>query len=144
MKSDAPPNRKLEKNYQVLPLLGVVTAGIPIQALEHLEDLIVVPGQIVGEVENAFLLRVKGDGMIGEGIMPRDIVVVAPTYAATDGELVIARLEDEAVLGRIRWSKGAIFFDPRNPYYSPIKIVVEDSGIIGKVIGLIRRYDEPE
>ena len=144
MKEAECPDRRKADNYQVLPLLGVVTTGMPIRAVEELEDLIVVPGQIVGEVENAFLLRVKGDAMTGEGIMPGDIVVVAPTDAATDGELVIVRLEDEAILGRIRWSKGAIFIDPRNPAYSPIVIGVEDSGIIGKVVGLIRSFEAPQ
>ena len=141
MKEAECPDRRKADNYQVLPLLGVVTTGMPIRAVEGLEDLIVVPGQILRDSENAFLLRVKGDAMTGEGIMPRDIVIVAPSSLVNDGELVIARFEDEAVLGRIRRTNGAIFIAPSNPAYSPVKFEVEDCGVIGNVIGLIRSFD---
>jgi len=125
----------------MLPLLGSIAAGAPIQAQEHVEDLIPVPSEMVRNVDGAFLLRVKGDSMIGDGIMPRDLVVVKPQSTASHGELVAALLGDEATIKRINFAPDGVRLMPSNPAYQPIPVNQEDSRIIGKVVGLIRDYE---
>jgi repressor LexA len=121
--------------------LGSVAAGLPIHAQEHVEDIIAVPRQMVHMVESAFLLRVKGDSMLGDGIMPRDLVVVEPKSTANDGDLVVAMLGDDVTIKRLRRTKTGYFLDPSNPAYASIKVMQEDARIIGRVIGLIRDYE---
>lgn len=125
----------------MLPLLGSIAAGIPIQAQEHVEDHIAVPSEMVRNVEGAFLLRVKGDSMSGEGIMPRDLVVIKPQPTANHGDLVAALLGDEATVKRINFGAEGVRLMPSNPAYQPIPVNTEDSWIIGKVVGLIRDYE---
>lgn len=125
----------------MLPLLGSIAAGAPIQAQEHVEDLIPVPSEMVRNVDGAFLLRVKGDSMAGEGIMPRDLVVIKPQLTANHGDLVAALLGDEATVKRINFSPDGVKLMPSNPAYQPIPVNQEDSRIIGKVVGLIRDYE---
>ncbi len=126
---------------RLLPLLGCVATGVPFLALEYLERMIGVPGQIVGGAENAFLLRVQGDAMTGEGINPRDLVIVAPQSAANEGDLIIAMIGDDAILCGVKRTVREISLASSNPAYEPIKIVSEDARVIGKVIGLIRDYE---
>jgi repressor LexA len=125
----------------MLPLLGSIAAGIPIHAQEHVEDLIAVPSEMVRNIESAFLLRVKGDSMSGEGIMPRDLVVVKPQITANHGDLVAALLGDDATVKRLHRDSKGYKLMPSNPAYDPIEIKQEDARIIGKVIGLIRDYE---
>ncbi|AIE83615.1 transcriptional repressor LexA [Fimbriimonas ginsengisoli] len=125
----------------MLPLLGVIAAGAPIQAQEHVEDMIPVPSEMVRNVEGAFLLRIKGDSMTGEGIMPRDLVVVKPQQTANHGELVAALLGDEATVKRINFASDGVKLMPSNPAYLPIPVTQEDARIIGKIVGLIRDYE---
>ncbi|HTQ11907.1 MAG TPA: transcriptional repressor LexA, partial [Fimbriimonadaceae bacterium] len=125
----------------MLPLLGSIAAGPPIHAQEHVEDLIAVPYEMVRNIEHAFLLRVKGDSMSGEGIMPRDLVVVKPQQAANHGDLVAVLLGDEATVKRISFEKNGVKLIPSNPAYSPIEVQQEDATVIGKIVGLIRDYE---
>src|SRR5579871_4582948 len=104
----------------MLPLLGSIAAGPPIHAQEHVEDLIPVPCEMVRNIQHAFLLRVKGDSMSGEGIMPRDLVVIKPQQTANHGDLVAALLGDEATVKRINFGPKGIFLMPSNPAYQPI------------------------
>jgi len=135
------PSYQQSNRVTMLPLLGSIAAGAPIQAQEHVEDMIPVPSEMVRNVENAFLLRVKGDSMSGEGIMPRDIVVVKPQKTANHGDLVAALLGDEATVKRINFASDGVKLMPSNPAYQPIPVNSEDSWIIGKVVGLIRDYE---
>ncbi|CAN5631474.1 transcriptional repressor LexA [soil metagenome] len=125
----------------LLPLLGSIAAGAPISAQEHVEDHIPVPCEMVRNVDNAFLLRVKGDSMIGDGIMPRDLVVIKPQNTANQGDLVAALLGDEATVKRIHFYASGVRLLPSNPAYEPIEIDREDAKIVGKVVGLIRDYE---
>ena len=126
---------------KMLPLLGSIAAGAPIQAQEHVEDLIPVPSEMVRNVEGAFLLRVKGDSMIGEGILPRDLVVVRPQASATQNELVAVLLGEEATVKRINFARDGVRLMPSNPSYEPIEVRQEDARIIGKIVGLVRDYE---
>jgi len=125
----------------MLPLIGTIAAGTPILAQEDVEDLIPVPKEMVRNIENAFLLRVKGDSMSGEGIMPRDLVVIKPQQTANHGDLVAALLGDEATVKRIHFLSTGVVLMPANPAYNPIEVRQEDAQVIGKVVGLIRDYE---
>lgn len=125
----------------MLPLIGSIAAGTPILAQEDVEDLIPVPREMVRNIENAFLLRVKGDSMSGEGIMPRDLVVIKPQQTANHGDLVAALLGDEATVKRIHFLPSGPVLMPANPAYNPIEVRQEDARVIGKVVGLIRDYE---
>lgn len=125
----------------MLPLLGTIAAGPPIQAQEHIEDLIPVPAEMVRNIQHAFLLRVKGDSMSGEGIMARDLVVVKPQQTAQHGDLVAVMLGDEATVKRISYERTGVRLMPSNPAYAPIEVQQEDATVIGKIVGLIRDYD---
>lgn len=135
------PSLQSSNKVVLLPLVGSIAAGVPILAQEHVEDLIPVPSEMVRNIEGAFLLRVKGDSMSGEGIMPRDLVVVKPQQVANHGDLVAALLGDEATVKRINFSTDGVKLMPSNPAYQPIVVEQEDARIIGKIVGLIRDYE---
>lgn len=134
------PTMQVSNRVTMLPLLGSIAAGTPIEAQEHVEDLIPVPSEMVRNIERAFLLRVRGDSMVGEGILPRDLVVVKPQPAANHGDLVAVLLGDEATVKRLNVDRSGYKLMPSNPAYEPIEVRREDARVIGKVIGLIRDY----
>lgn len=135
------PSYQTSQRVTMLPLVGSIAAGAPILAQEEVEDLIPVPSEMVRNIEHAFLLRVKGDSMSGEGIMPRDLVVIKPQSTANHGDLVAALLGEEATVKRIHFAQSGVRLMPANPAYNPIEVQQEDARIIGKVIGLIRDYE---
>lgn len=135
------PQYQPSNRVVMLPLLGQIAAGAPIHAQEHVEDLIPVPSEMVRNIEGAYLLRVRGDSMSGEGILPRDLVVVRPQQTANHGDLVAVLLGDEATVKRIHFSDKAVKLIPSNPAYDPIVIEQEDARVIGRIVGLIRDYD---
>jgi repressor LexA len=120
-----------------LPLVGRVSAGTPVLADEQVEDRIGVPRRLVGDARDCFLLRVRGDSMIGAGIMPGDIVIVRRQRAASPGDIVVALLGDEATVKRLATLEGAPILRPENRAYQPIRTEFE---IAGRVIGLLRAY----
>lgn len=135
------PSFQPSERVTMLPLVGSIAAGVPILAQEHVEDLIPVPNEMVRNIEGAFLLRVRGDSMSGEGILPRDLVVVRPQQAANHGDLVAVLLGDEATVKRIHFDPNGVRLMPSNPAYDPIPVDREDSRVIGRIIGLIRDYE---
>jgi len=121
-----------------LPLVGRVSAGVPILAEENVEDMIPVPRKIVGwHDENCFLLTVRGDSMIQAGIYDGDMVIVRSQPAADPNEIVVALIGDEATVKRLAYEGRQPYLVPENPRYAPIRGEFE---IIGKVVGLLRRY----
>jgi len=125
----------------MLPLLGQIAAGAPILAQEHIENLIPVPSEMVRNMQGAFVLRVKGDSMSGEGINPRDLVVIKPQKTANHGDLVAVLMGDEATVKRIHFSGTQVRLMPSNPAYDPIIVDREDASIIGRIVGLMRDYE---
>jgi repressor LexA len=126
----------------MLPLVGQIAAGAPILAEEHVEDLIPVPSEMVRNIAGAYLLRVRGDSMTGEGINPRDLVLVKPQETASHGELVAVLLGDEATVKRIHYDKGGIRLIASNPAYEPIEVHQDDNPrILGRIVGLMRDYE---
>lgn len=115
-----------------IPVVGMVTAGIPILAVENQE------GTIPWNEPGCFALRVRGDSMIGAGILSGDKVVVRPQQTADDGQIVVARIEDEATVKRLRRRNGEIWLMPENDNYAPID--GRDAELIGVVRGVIREY----
>ena len=115
-----------------IPVLGVVTAGLPILAVENQE------GPIPWEDPDCFALRVRGDSMIGAGILSGDKVVVRPQPTADDGQIVVALLDDEATVKRLRRKGGKVWLMPENENYMPID--GDEAQILGVVKAVVREY----
>jgi repressor LexA len=128
-------------NVVMLPLVGQIAAGTPILADENVEHLIPVPSEMVRNISGAFLLRVKGDSMSGEGINPRDLVVVKPQQTANHGDLVAVLIGEEATVKRIHFSGKGVRLVASNPAYDPIEVKQEDARVIGRIVGLLRDYE---
>ncbi|MFY9174795.1 MAG: transcriptional repressor LexA [Peptococcia bacterium] len=120
-----------------IPIIGRVTAGQPILAVENYEDSFPLPLDFVRS-ENTFMLTIKGDSMQNAGIMDGDLVIVKQTNTAYNGEIVVALIEDEATVKRFFKEDGYIRLQPENDNFEPI--ITRDVSILGKVIGLVRRY----
>lgn len=116
-----------------IPLIGVVTAGLPILAVENQEGTIPWDGD-----QSCFALRVRGDSMIGAGIFDGDKVVVRPQPEADNGEIVVALLGDEATVKRFHRGPDGIWLLPENPNYEPIDGT--EAQILGRVKAVIREY----
>jgi len=116
-----------------IPVIGVVTAGMPILALENQEGTISWDGD-----PSCFALRVRGDSMIGAGILNGDMVVVRPQQSADDGQIVVARIEDEATVKRLCRKNGEVWLMPENDAYRPID--GREAEIVGLVKAVVREY----
>lgn len=119
-----------------LPVVGQVTAGAPILAVENIEDVISFPRSLVGG-EQCFLLRVKGDSMIEAGILDGDYVIVRKQDTASNGDIVVALIDDEATVKRFFRENNRIRLQPENRHLEPI--YTRDVTIVGKVIGVYRK-----
>lgn len=120
-----------------IPIIGKVTAGQPILAVEHIEDTFPVPIEMA-ERGPLFMLEVQGDSMIEAGILSGDYVLVKQQNHAINGDIVVALLEDEATVKRFFKEKDYIRLQPENEAMSPI--LVREVSILGKVIGLYRKF----
>ncbi|AKS42140.1 transcriptional repressor LexA [Wenzhouxiangella marina] len=121
-----------------LPLIGRVTAGTPVLAVENREDdLLIDPARFRPRPD--FALRVEGDSMIGAGIQDGDLLLVHRTPEARQGQIVVARVGDEITVKRLRKQGEKLFLDPENPNYRPIPVDAdEDFAIEGLGVGVIR------
>lgn len=120
-----------------VPIVGQVAAGVPILAEENIEDTFPIPIDYVKN-DTCFMLHVKGDSMIEEGILDGDLVLVRQQQTASNGDIVIAMMEDSATVKTFYRENGHIRLQPANKAFTPI--IVKDCEILGKVIGLYRRY----
>ncbi len=121
-----------------IPVLGRITAGQPILAVEHVEDTFPVPVQYL-ENATVFMLKVRGDSMINAGILDGDFIMVKQQQTATNGDIVAALLGDEATVKTFHKERGLIRLLPENPAYEPI-LCPDGVTILGKVIGLFRKF----
>lgn len=119
-----------------IPVVGTVAAGMPILAEENIEDYFPVPASFLPNAE-LFMLRVKGESMIDVGIFDGDLVIVAQTPVAHNGEIVVAMVEDSATVKRFFKEDGYYRLQPENANMDPI--LVPQVEILGKVAGLYRR-----
>ena len=116
-----------------IPVIGVVTAGLPILAVENQEGSLAWEGD-----PSCFALRVRGDSMINAAILSGDLVIVRPQQHADDGQIVVARIGDEATVKRLRRRNGEIWLMPENDAYAPID--GSEAEIIGLVKAVVREY----
>ena len=116
-----------------IPVIGVVTAGLPILACENQEGTMAWDGE-----PGCFALRVRGDSMINAGILSGDKVVVRPQQTAMDGQIVVARIGDEATVKRLRRRNGQVWLMPENDAYEPIDGT--EAELIGLVKAVVREY----
>ena len=116
-----------------IPVVGLVTAGLPILAVENHESYLSWDGD-----PSCFALRVRGDSMINAAILSGDLVVVRPQQHADDGQIVVARIGDEATVKRLRRRNGQIWLMPENDAYDPID--GSEAEIVGLVKAVIREY----
>ena len=121
-----------------VPLVGRVTAGQPILAIENIEDYLMLPQNMLGKDE-LFCLRVQGESMIDIGILDGDIVVLRQQDTAENGEIVVAMTEDdEGTLKRIFYVDGRGRLPPENSAMDPI--YADNVTVLGKLVALIRQF----
>ena len=116
-----------------IPIIGTVTAGLPILAVENQEGQLLWDGE-----ESCFALRVRGDSMVGAGFLSGDFVVVRPQQTANHGESVVGRIEDEATVKRLYFKDGQVLLMPENEAYAPIDGT--NAQLIGLVKAVVRTY----
>jgi repressor LexA len=125
-----------------VPIVGRVAAGQPILAQERIEDTVQVDAFLLGTTKKVYGLRVQGDSMIGDGILPGDYVFVKKQLHATDGEIVVAMIDDEATVKRVYFEGDRVRFQPSNPRMAPIYVRESDfrsTMILGVVVGIYRK-----
>jgi len=116
-----------------IPMVGVVTAGQPIFAVENIRGYLPWEGE-----DGCFALEVRGESMVGAGILPGDTVVVRPQSTAEHGQIVVALLGDEATVKRLSLRDGQVLLLPENPAYTPID--GNNAKILGRVKAVLRTY----
>lgn len=124
-------------NVTHVPLLGTVTAGMPILAVEQVEGYLPYSGR-VSKDKPLFALRVRGESMIWAGILDGDIVFAERTPVAANGEIVVAMIDDEATVKRFYKENGHFRLQPENDSFEPI--IVNEVTILGKVVAVLRYY----
>lgn len=118
-----------------IPILGRVTAGTPILAVENIEDTYPIPIDLV-EGHDVFILKIQGESMIDAGILDGDMVLVQEQKQANNGEIVVAMIDDEVTVKKFYKEDNRIRLQPENQFMEPI--YTDDVQILGKVIGLYR------
>ena len=121
----------------MVPLLGTVTAGLPILAVEQIESYLPYTGPVSRD-KSLFALRVRGESMVNAGILDGDIVFVEKTPTAHNGDIVVALLEDEATVKTFYKENGHFRLQPENDHMEPI--FCDELIILGKVVSLLRYY----
>ena len=122
-----------------VPLIGTVAAGTGVLAQENVEELYNLPDEFAGTGET-FMLKVRGDSMIGAGILDGDYVVVRHQPDANDGEIVVAGInDDEATVKTLRRQGNTVILVPANDAMAPIEMPSDEVVIYGKVISVLRR-----
>lgn len=121
-----------------VPIIGKVTAGQPILAVENIEDTFPLPLDFV-QASNAFMLRIQGDSMIDAGIFDKDYILVKQQSTASNGDIVVALIGDEATVKTFYKEDGYVRLQPQNKLFDPI-IVKDNLSILGKVIGVFRKF----
>lgn len=126
----------IRKRTVDIPIVGKITAGVPILAVENIEDTYPVPLEMV-EGHDVFMLTVQGESMIDAGILDGDLVLIKEQKSAINGDIVVALLGEDATLKRFFKEKDRIRLQPENQFMEPI--YSKDVSVLGKVIGLYRK-----
>lgn len=122
-----------------IPLIGRIRAGEPLLAVENIEEHVSLDGALF-RTDGGFGLRVVGESMKGAGVLEGDIVIVNPGVEPLQGDIVVALIGDEATVKRFYMKGGRIRLQPEHPDMSPVILNPEEVRIIGKVVGLLRRF----
>lgn len=126
----------IRKRTVDIPIVGKITAGVPILAVENIEDTYPVPLEMV-EGHDVFMLTVQGESMIDAGILDGDLVLIKEQPTASNGDIVVALLGEDATLKRFFKEKDRIRLQPENQFMEPI--YSKEVSVLGKVIGLYRK-----
>lgn len=135
------PNEFEQKQLDILeiPLLGKVTAGNPIEAIEHPDEYFPIPAQMVPQNKEVFTLKVSGESMINAGIFDNDIVIIERKNTANNGDIVVAMTEENEVTLKTFYKEDNYFrLQPENDFMTPI--ILKNVTILGKAIGLYRKF----
>lgn len=126
-----------QETFVPVPLVGRVTAGQPILAIENIEETFALPKTLIGNNEDVFMLTVQGNSMINAGILDGDYVLVRKQQSANNSDIVVALLDnEEATVKRFFKEKDSIRLQPENDTMSPI--YSQNVSILGKVVGVYR------
>ncbi|MEW8956945.1 transcriptional repressor LexA [Clostridium sp.] len=128
----------INKEIIDIPVIGKVTAGIPILAEENIEDTFSIPSSFVKHDKELFILNVIGDSMIEAGIHNGDLAIIEKIPSAINGDIVVALIGNEATIKRFFKEKDHIRLHPENKTMEDI--IVKDCSILGKLVGVYRRY----
>ena len=132
-------NEYLQNDVVTVPLLGKVTAGNPIEAIENPDNFLSLPSYLVPKRKEVFTLEVYGNSMINAGILDKDIVIVERANTANNGDIVVAlNDENEVTLKRFYKEKDYFRLQPENDFMTPI--ILKNVTILGKAIGLYRKF----
>ena len=132
-------NEYLNEDVVQVPLLGKITAGSPIEAIETPDEYFSLPAYLIPNKEEIFTLKVSGESMINAGIFDKDIVIVQRQSVARNGDIVVAMTDDnEVTLKRFYKEAGHIRLQPENDTMAPI--ILSNCSILGKAIGLYRKF----
>ncbi len=126
-----------KERFVRIPIVGRVAAGVPITAVENIEEYLSLPYSLLG-TEDVFILNVSGDSMTGAGIFDKDRIIAQKQDFAQNGDIVVAMIEDEATVKRFYLENGRFKLQPENEKYQPI--YTKDMSILGKVIGVLRMF----
>ncbi len=131
-----------EKGDNKIPIVGRVAAGSPIFAEENIEGSVLIDPTFIKKSENCFALKVKGDSMIDAGIFEGDLVIISPQSIASNGDIIVARINDEVTIKVYEFKNQVIKLIPQNKNYNPIVIQnKEEFSIVGKVTGVLRWFN---
>lgn len=131
-----------ESTTYEIPIVGRVAAGYPVLAEENIEGTLALDASLIRKKKDCFGLKVKGDSMINAGIFEGDLVIISPQKECTDGDIVVALLDDEATMKRFVVDGNQVYLKPENENYSIIDInKYANFSIIGKVVGVFRSYN---
>ncbi|WP_434303010.1 transcriptional repressor LexA [Clostridium botulinum] len=121
-----------------IPIVGTITAGNPILAIENIEDVFPLPIDYVKNTKDLFMLKVSGESMIEAGILDGDLAIIEKTDSANNGDIVVALIDNEATLKRFFKESSYIRLQPENKSMKPI--ILEDCKVLGRLVGIYRKY----
>ncbi|BCZ46618.1 LexA repressor [Clostridium gelidum] len=121
-----------------IPIIGKITAGLPILATENIEDTFPIPLDYIKHDKELFMLRVSGQSMVNVGIRDNDLAIIESSQNAINGDIVVALIDDSATIKRFFKEKDHIRLQPENDTMKPI--LVDDCKILGKLVGIFRSF----
>ncbi|NFO04050.1 transcriptional repressor LexA [Clostridium botulinum] len=131
-------NNRDKKEMINIPIVGKITAGLPILATENIEDSFPIPLDYIKHDNELFMLRVSGESMVNVGIRDNDLAIIESCQTALNGDIVVALIDEEATIKRFFKEKDHIRLQPENDSMNPI--IVDNCSVLGKLVGIFRSY----